>query len=113
MSPNGYRLGEQPRKRPRPPNGASVTDVVWTAQALRNLDTIRIYIAQFSPLASQRMALRLKASGDSLRDFPERGTPVGGGRRQLTHVPPYLIRYRIIGDRVVILDVRHAAEDAA
>jgi len=89
-----------------------MTDVIWTARAVRNLRTIQAYIGEFSPLASQRMALRLKAAGDSLIDFPDRGVPISRGRRQLTHVPPYLIRYQRIGDRVVILDIRHAAENA-
>lgn len=85
--------------------------VVWTAKAIRNVNTIRNYIGHFSPLASHKIALRLKGSGDSLIDFPDRGAPIAGGRRQLTHVQPYLIRYRIDGDTVIILDVRHAAED--
>ena len=89
-----------------------MTKVFWTAKAIRNVNAIRNYIGQFSPLASQRIALQLKSSGDSLADFPERGAPIAGGRRQLTHVQPYLIRYRITEDTVVILDVRHAAEDA-
>ena len=86
--------------------------VVWTARAVRNLRTIQDYIGAFSPLASQRMALRLKAAADSLIEFPDRGAPISGGRRRLTHVSPYLIRYRRDGDRVIILDIRHAAEDA-
>lgn len=55
--------------------------------------------------------MRLKAAGDSLAEFPERGAPISGGRRQLTHIPPYLIRYRVASDLVVILDIRHAAEN--
>lgn len=89
-----------------------MTEVVWTARAIRNLRSIQSYISDFSPLASQRMAMKLKAAGASLIDYPERGAPLSGGRRQLTHIPPYLIRYRVLGERVIILDIRHAAEDA-
>jgi plasmid stabilization system protein ParE len=90
-----------------------MTRVVWTFKAIRNLNAIRTYIGQFSPLAAQRMALRLLISGEGLVDFPERGMPISDGRRQLTTTPPYLLRYRVEGEVVTILEVRHAAEDAA
>lgn len=89
-----------------------MTKVIWTNRALRNVNTIRLYVRQFNPLAAQRLALRLLNAGDSLVDFPERGAPLPGARRQLTTVRPYLIRYRIDGGVVSILEVRHAAEDA-
>lgn len=58
------------------------------------------------------MALRLVAAGDSLAEFPERGAPIAKGRRQLTTVRPYLLRYRVQDGVVTIIDIRHAAEDA-
>jgi len=58
------------------------------------------------------MALRLLKAGDALVDFPERGVPIPRGRRQLTTVPPYLLRYKITDGVVTIIDIRHAAEDA-
>jgi len=85
-----------------------VVQVVWTRPAL---ETIRAYIGQFSPLAAQRMALRLIAAGMSLADFPERGRAIGKGRRELVTVPPYLMRYRIRGETVEILAVRHGARE--
>jgi toxin ParE1/3/4 len=77
-----------------------MTRVIWTVRSLRNLRSIQAYISR-----------RLKTAGDSLSEFPERGAPISGGRRQLTHIPPYLIRYRVANDLVVILDIRHAAQD--
>ena len=38
--------------------------------------------------------------------------PIPGGRRQLTTVPPYLLRYRVQGHFVTNIDIHHAAEDA-
>jgi plasmid stabilization system protein ParE len=55
------------------------------------------------------MALRLIAAGDALANHPQRGRSVGGGRRELVTVPPYLICYRVTDDRVEILTVRHGA----
>ena len=83
--------------------------VVWTAPALASLEKIRAYIADFSPLAAQRMALRLMSAGMSLSSHPERGRAIGRGRRELVTVPPYLIRYRIKGDTVEIIAIRHGA----
>jgi len=55
------------------------------------------------------MAKRLIAAAEALTLFPERGRSISRNRRELTVVPPYLIRYRIYGDRVIILEVRHGA----
>jgi len=49
--------------------------VVWTREALANLELIRAYIQQFDPGAAQRMARRLIEAGDSLRTFPQRVGP--------------------------------------
>jgi len=57
------------------------------------------------------MAVRLIALADSLANFPERGRDAGEGRREQTIVPPYILRYRVEADRVVILRVRHGARD--
>ena len=83
--------------------------VVWAQRALRDLEGIRDYIGQFAPLAAQRFALRLIATANELADHPLRGRPLAGGRRELTIIPPYLIRYRVSGDTVQILTIRHGA----
>ena len=89
-----------------------MTEVIWSFRATRDLNAIRWYISTFNPLAGQRMALRLIAAGDALVEFPDRGAPIRKGRRQLTTVPPYLLRYRVLAGVVTIIDIRHAAEDA-
>ena len=55
------------------------------------------------------MAMRIIAAADSLARFPERGRPIGGGRRELTIVPPYVLVYRAATDRVISLRVWHGA----
>ncbi len=82
--------------------------VVWTLSALADLADIRRYIAAFNPDAAQRIAARLIAVGNGLVNFPERGRPVSDtDLREATVVYPYIIRYRVDGDRVLILRVRH------
>jgi plasmid stabilization system protein ParE len=90
-----------------------VVQVIWSKGALANVEAITSYIAGFSPLAAQRMALRLYRAGDSLSEFPNRGRPISKGRRELTIVYPYVIRYRVYGERVGILSVRHGARRPA
>ncbi len=57
------------------------------------------------------MAEALFAAGDSLEHFPQRGRLVPGTTsRELLSVSPYIIRYRITGNDVVIQRVRHSAQ---
>ncbi len=71
---------------------------------------IRDYIGQFNPSAASRLAGRLVATAESLAEFSERGRPIGGNRREMVVVWPYVIRYRVDADRVVILRIRHGAQ---
>jgi len=87
-----------------------VVQVVWTRRALSDLAAVRAYIGQFSPLAAQRMAMRLKRAGDSLGAHPDRMRSVGPGLRELTAIPPYILRYQITSEAVVILRIRHGAQ---
>jgi toxin ParE1/3/4 len=87
--------------------------VKWTVAALSDLERVRIYIGHFNPTAARRMAERLVAAADSLADFPERGRPIGSGRRELIIVHPYVIRYRVLGDQVLVLRIRHGRQASA
>jgi len=84
--------------------------VVWTRTALRGIARAYDYLLQFNPGAAMQMADALRAAGDSLERFPHRGRLVRGtGMRELVSVSPYIIRYRVEGDEVRILRVRHSA----
>ena len=100
------KLGSPQRTAP----AASVIPVIWTEAALSDLERIRAYIGHFNPIAARRMASRLLEAVNGLTMFPERGRPIGQGRREVVSVWPYLIRYRIVDDKVVILRVRHGAQ---
>jgi addiction module RelE/StbE family toxin len=84
--------------------------VVWTREALENVRLIRAYIDQFDPGAAQRMARRLVEAGNSLAVAPHRGRPVVGDRRELVTIPPYVIRYRVDGETVIVGRIRHSAQ---
>jgi toxin ParE1/3/4 len=84
--------------------------VVWTRTALRGVWRAHDYIFDFNPQAAAHMAEALLTAGDGLVNFPHRGRPVHGtDMRELASISPYIIRYRIAGDTVVIRRVRHSA----
>lgn len=87
-----------------------MAQVIWTRRALRRLELIRTYIAQFDPEAAQRFAGRLIDAGNSLETFPHRGRPATRGRRELVTVPPYILRYKVDAGRVVISDIKHGRQ---
>ena len=86
--------------------------IEWTEDAVANLDAIADYISAFNPAAAQRLVARLIEVADSLAEFSERGRDVGEGRREMTVVRPYVLRYRVEAERVIILRIRHGAREA-
>jgi toxin ParE1/3/4 len=84
-------------------------DIIWTDEARANLAAVHAYIAQFSPLNAQRFSVKLVEAVESLVEHPDRGRPVRGGRRDLVAVWPYIVRYRVTADAVIILRIRHGA----
>jgi toxin ParE1/3/4 len=85
--------------------------IVWTDEAVAHLEAIVAYIEAFNPAAARRLGERLIEVADSLTEFPDRGRDAGQGRREMTTVWPYILRYRVEEERVVILRIRHGARD--
>lgn len=86
-----------------------MAQIVWLNEAIDQLDVIAAYIRLFDPAAARRVVTRLIALGESLSEFPNRGRPVGNGIREMTTVPPYILRYEVVGDLVFIRGIRHGA----
>ena len=84
--------------------------VLWTEAALDAIEQAYEYLYKFNPRAAMHVAETIRAEGDSLVNFPHRGRPVQGTTmRELVTSYPYVIRYRVEGDEVVILRVRHTS----
>lgn len=83
--------------------------IVWTEDAVSHLEAIVAYVEAFDLAAARRLGEKLIVVADSLAEFPERGRPVGGTLREMTIVWPYILRYRVEADRVIILRIRHGA----
>ncbi len=77
---------------------------------MADIEAIVAYISdQSRPIAAQRLGQKLFTAGASLADHPERGRMSTQGRREVVAVPPYVLRYRVVGDVVVIGSVPHGA----
>jgi len=88
-----------------------VTTVVWTFAAVADVQEIGRYIGTFNPQAARTMAEAIMEAAESLVEFPNRGRLVPKTRvRELTFVRPYVIRYRVDGERVTIMRVRHSRQ---
>ena len=84
-----------------------VAEVVWRSQAVNDIRAIARYINDHDPRAASDISSRLLDLGESLASFPRRGRP-RGDEREMTSVPPYILRYRVEGDTVFI---RHGARN--
>ncbi len=83
--------------------------IIWSQAATDQLDAIARYIARENPYAAARVRQRLVAATLRLADAPDVGRTAGRLYRELTVVPPYVIRYRVEPERVLIVRVRHGA----
>lgn len=84
--------------------------VLWTEPALDGIARAYDYLYDFNPQAAMQVAANIREVGDGLGKFPYRGRPVPHtAMRDVMTAYPYIIRYRISGDDVIILRVRHTA----
>jgi toxin ParE1/3/4 len=86
--------------------------VKWTTRALENVIEEARYIAEHDPNAADRMLERLGSAVHTLAQYPASGRPgrVTGTRELvITGTPPYIIPYRVRGQRVELLRVFHSS----
>jgi toxin ParE1/3/4 len=86
-------------------------DVRWLRAALKNLDEIADYIALGNPRAASKVVAVIWESTQRLADFPGLGRPgrVDGTRELVVTGTPYVVPYRVKGQKVEILRVLHGA----
>lgn len=87
-------------------------EIVWSALARTRLREIRAYVAQDKPQAAERLAIRIVAIVETLRNHPYLGR-VGaeaGIRELVIGRSPYIVLYRVQGKRVVIGTIWHGAQ---
>ena len=84
----------------------------WSPQSLDDLESIRAYIAQDSPVYADLVVRRLVAAVERLRVFPESGRIVPERNdpviREILE-RPYRVVYRVLPGQVEIVMVFHAS----
>ncbi len=87
-------------------------EIVWSALARTRLLEIRAYVARDKPEAAERLAMRIVAMLDALRNHPYLGRAGAepGIRELVIGGTPYIVLYRVQGQRVTISTIWHAAQ---
>jgi toxin ParE1/3/4 len=87
-------------------------EIVWSVRARRRLREIRAYVAQDKPDAAERLATRIVALVELLKEHPYLGREGSkpGVREFVPGGTPYLIFYRVRARRVTILTIWHGAQ---
>ena len=90
--------------------------VVWTSEALRQIDEALAYVAQDAPSAAEQLLLKILDAGASLSILSERGRAVpewrAGSIREIL-VDPFRLLYDVRETKVIVLAVLHQRQDFA
>ena len=87
-------------------------EIVWSPLARARLREIRAYIALDKPGAAERLAVRIVAVVEALRNHPHLGR-VGaepGVRELVIGGSPYIVLYHFHGRRITITTIWHGAQ---
>ena len=91
-----------------------MTPVVWSPEAIRDVESIRAFIAQDSPVYAELVARRIVAVVERLQLFPESGRMVPERQdpaiREII-VNPYRVVYRLRSGMVEIATVFRGSRD--
>jgi plasmid stabilization system protein ParE len=84
--------------------------VVWTEEAVVHVEAIlqRLYVSH--PRMGEIVAKALFYCAQDLANFTERGSDVGGGRLERPAQWPYVLRYLLRHDVIVILRIRNGRD---
>jgi addiction module RelE/StbE family toxin len=87
-------------------------EIVWSPLARARLREIRAYVAQDKPDAAAKLATRIVSLVEALREhlYLGRAGSEPGVRELVVGGTPYLIFYRVQGERVTINTIWHAAQ---
>ncbi len=87
--------------------------IKWLRPALQDLLSHAEYIAHEDQVAAGKEFLRVESAVQRLKDDPLLGRPsaIPGLRELVVAGTPFLVPYRVKGDRIEILAVFHGAQD--
>ncbi len=86
--------------------------IVWSRHAIRHLVNLRNYISQDSPDSAADVAAGIVGAVERLALYPNLGRPghIAGTRELVVPDTPYLIPYRIRGNRIELIAVFHGRQ---
>ena len=87
-------------------------EIVWSPLAISRLHQIRAYIAHDKPEAAERLAMRIVAIVETLRNHPRlgRASAEPGIRELVIGGTPFIVMYRLQDEQVIVATIRHAAQ---
>jgi plasmid stabilization system protein ParE len=89
-------------------------EIVWSVLARSRLQEIRAFVARDKPDAVARLATRIVAVVENLREHPYLGrTGAEPGIRELViGGTPYIVLYRVQADHVIVSTIWHGKQRA-
>lgn len=86
--------------------------IIWSRRAIRHLVALRDYVAQHSPNNAAAVAERILDCVDLLATQPQMGRPgrMVGTRELVIPGMPYIIPYRVRGERLELIAVFHGPQ---
>ena len=86
--------------------------IVWSPRAIEHLAHLRSHIARDNPQAANRIAGALLDAVERLAELPNLGRPgrVTATRELVVPGTPYVIPYRLRGDRLEVIAVFHGRQ---
>ncbi len=87
-------------------------EIVWSPLTRARLQEIRAYVAKDKPDAAERLATRIVAVVEALRNHPHLGRAGAnpGIRELVIGGTPYFVLYRVQGKRVTISTFWHGSQ---
>jgi len=87
-------------------------EIVWSPLAISRLQQIRAYVVQDKPEAAERLAMRIVAIVETLRNHPHLGRAgsKAGNRELVIGGTPYVVGYNLHRKRVTITTIWHRAQ---
>jgi toxin ParE1/3/4 len=87
-------------------------EIVWSPLARARLQEIRAYVALDKPDAAERLAIRIVAVVEALRNHPRLGRAGAepGFRELVIGGTPYIVLYQFRGKRITITTIWRGAQ---